>query len=278
MSLSRRQFISTGFKSLVMISAAGIMQSFSAEKHPLPAKGKIRLRFAIASDGHFGQPKTPYEALHDEMVHWLNREKKDRGLDFSFINGDILHDDASYLPAVKKSFDRLNMPYYVSHGNHDHVEEAVWLQAFGQPWHYSFEKKKVPFLVLNTAEISGKYSCPDLQWTEKELQRFAAAPALFVFMHITPLTWTDNGIDCPELIRLFEKHPNVKAVFHGHDHDQDSVKEHNGKPYFFDSHIGGSWGTAYRGYRVVEVLKDGSILSYQMNPAAGEVVNRKEVR
>jgi hypothetical protein len=28
---------------------------------------------------------------------------------------------------------------------------------------------------------------------------------------------------------------------------------------------------------VVEVLKDGSVISYQMNPAAGKVVNKKEV-
>jgi hypothetical protein len=70
---------------------------------------------------------------------------------------------------------------------------------------------------LNTAEVGGKYTCPDMAWTEKALQRYASAPALFVFMHITPFKWTDNGINCPELIHLFQKHPNVKAVFHGHD-------------------------------------------------------------
>jgi hypothetical protein len=75
------------------------------------------------------------------MVDWLNREKRGRGLHFSFINGDLLHDDAGYLPAVKASFDRLAMPYYVSHGNHDHVEEEAWQQTFGHPWHYSFEQK-----------------------------------------------------------------------------------------------------------------------------------------
>lgn len=278
MSLSRRRFIRTGFKSLVLFSAGGVLQSFAAGEYKLPAKGKIRLRFAVASDGHYGQPKTTYESMHDEMIDWLNREKKARGLDFSFINGDLLHDDASYLPAVKAKLDKLAMPYHVSHGNHDHVEEPVWQQTFGQPWHYSFEQNGIPFLVLNTADISGKYSCPDLAWTEKELQRFASAPAVFVFMHITPLKWTDNGIDCPELIALFEKHSNVKAVFHGHDHDQDGVKEHNGKAYFFDSHIGGSWGTAYRGYRIVEVLKDGPVVSYQMNPKEVKVVNRKEIK
>jgi hypothetical protein len=277
MSLSRRRFISTGFKSLVMISAAGILESFSAGEYHLPATGKIRLRFAVASDGHYGQPKTAYEAMHDEMIGWLNREKKGRGLHFSFINGDLLHDDASYLPAVKEKFDRLTMPYYVSHGNHDHVEEAAWQKAFGQPWHYSFQQKGVPFLVLNTAEVSGKYTCPDLGWTEKELERFATAPEVFVFMHITPFKWTDNGIDCPELVALLGKHPNVKAIFHGHDHDQDAVKEHKGKHYFFDSHIGGSWGTDYRGYRIVEVLKNGSVISYQMNPLAGKVVNKSGI-
>lgn len=277
MSLSRRRFISTGFKSLVIISATGVIQSFTANEYDLPAKRKIRLRFAIASDGHYGQPQTAYEAMHDEMIHWLNREKKGRGLDFSFINGDILHDDASFLPAVKNKFDRLAMPYYVSHGNHDRVEEAGWQQVFGRPWHYSFSQKQVPFLVLNTADVSGKYSCPDLLWTEKELQRFASAPALFVFMHITPFRWTTNGINCPELVALLEKHSNVKAVFHGHDHDQDGVKEHRGRHYFFDSHIGGSWGTEYRGYRVVEVLKDGAVISYQMNPGDGKVVNKNEV-
>lgn len=277
MPYSRRQFIRTGFQSFIAISASGVLQSFAAGGNALPAREKIRLRFAVASDGHFGQPKTPFEALHDEMIDWLNKEKKGRGLDFSFINGDLLHDDAGYLPAVKARLNRLSMPYYVSHGNHDHVEESVWQQVLGQPWHYSFEKKKVSFLVLNTAEVSGKYTCPDLAWTKKELERFASAPVVMVFMHITPFKWTDNGIDCPELISLFEKHKNVKAVFHGHDHDQDGVKEYKGTPYFFDSHMGGSWGTAYRGYRVVEVLKDGSVVTYQMNPSAGAAVNRNEV-
>jgi hypothetical protein len=41
---------------------------------------------------------------------------------------------------------------------------------------------------------------------------------------------------------------------------------HNGLPYLFDAHFGGNWGTEYRGFRVVEVMKDNSILTYMMNP------------
>jgi hypothetical protein len=92
-------------------------------------------------------------------------------------------------------------------------------------------------------------------------------------MHITPFKWTQHGISCPELVELFNKQTNLKAVFHGHDHDQDGAKENSGKHYFFDSHIAGNWGTQYRGYRIVEILKTGKILTYQMNPSSSQKVN-----
>ncbi len=65
---------------------------------------------------------------------------------------------------------------------------------------------------------------------------------------------------------MIKLHKNVRAVFHGHEHDQDDVKIVDSVPYMFDSHVGGSWGTSYRGFRVVEVLKDNSIVTYIMNP------------
>lgn len=34
----------------------------------------------------------------------------------------------------------------------------------------------------------------------------------------------------------------------------------------FDGHFGGSWGTEYRGFRVVEKLKNGSLRTYLMDP------------
>jgi len=34
----------------------------------------------------------------------------------------------------------------------------------------------------------------------------------------------------------------------------------------FDSHIGGNWGTNYRGYRIVELQKENKLLTYIMNP------------
>jgi hypothetical protein len=97
-------------------------------------------------------------------------------------------------------------------------------------------------------------------------------------MHITPFNWTKGGLSCPEIAELFSRQENLKAVFHGHDHDQDNVKEYKRKYFFFDSHIAGNWGTIYRGYRIVEILKDGTIITYQMNPINEKTVNTKEIR
>ena len=277
MSVNRRQFLQLSFKTAVVIGVGNTLQSFVSSDFILPAKEKIKMRFAVASDGHYGQPDTKYDEMHDEMVSWLNAEKKDRGIDFTMINDDLFHNDTAMLPEVKKKWDGLTMPYYVSHGNHDMIEEENWNKMWNMKWHYAFEQHDVAFLVLNTADKEGKYICPDLDWAKENLEKYQSKERLFVFMHITPFNWTKGGLPCPELIEMFNKQKNLKAIFHGHDHDQDNVKENKGKYYFFDSHVAGNWGTDYRGYRIVEVLKSGEIITYQMNPTTQQKVNTNNV-
>jgi hypothetical protein len=60
-------------------------------------------------------------------------------------------------------------------------------------------------------------------------------------------------------------------VFHGHEHDQDGATMKGNVPFLFDAHIGGNWGTDYKGFRVVELMDDGSMITYMMNP--GEKLN-----
>ena len=273
MSVNRRKFFQLTFKTVVVIGAGNTLQSFAANSFTLPHKDDILLRFAVVSDGHYGQPGTKYEEMHNEMVDWLNAEHKKRSLNFTVVNGDLFHDNNEMLLPVKKQWDKLVMPYYVSHGNHDKVTEDVWQQTFNTKWHYAFEHDDIAFLVLNTADVTGKYIWPDLQWTKEQLEKYAAKKQLYVFMHITPFDWTKGGLPCPEIASMFSNQKNLKAVFHGHDHDQDNVKENGGKYFFFDSHVAGNWGTTYRGYRIVEVLKNGSVITYQMNPSGNIQVN-----
>ena len=274
---NRRDFLKLTFKTVVIIGAGNTLQSFTASVFNLPSKEKIQLRFAIVSDGHYGQPDTAYENMHNEMIDWLHAEQKARGIDFTFVNGDLFHDNPEMMPLAKQQWDKLQMPYHVSHGNHDRISEDAWQQTFNAKWHYDFEERDVSFIVLNTADEQGKYICPDLNYAKEQLEKLTDKEQLFVFMHITPFKWTGAGIPCPELTAMFSKQKNLKAVFHGHDHDEDNVKESDGKYYFFDSHVAGSWGTDYRGYRIVEVLKDGNILTYQMNPSKQQQVNNNMI-
>ena len=105
------------------------------------------------------------------------------------------------------------MPFYVSHGNHDNCTEAVWINSWNSPWHYTFEHNDTGFIVLNTADEKGTYICPDMAFAKQALQKMKDKQQLFVFMHITPLTWTKNGIDCAELVEYFTGQQNLKAVF-----------------------------------------------------------------
>ncbi len=277
MVFNRRQFLKLTLGGVAFISTGNPLQLFAGESFVLPSKDQLKLRIAIASDGHYGQPKTEYDQFHDEMVSWLNTEHSSRGVDFAIINGDLFHNDNSFLSAVKSKWDKLAMPYYVSHGNHDMIDEDTWIKTWNNPWHFGFEISDTAFIVLNTADDKGTYICPDLDKTTQLLKQYEHHEELFVFMHITPVKWTSAGIDCPEIIDLFNNQSNLKAIFHGHDHDEDNVKEKDGKFYFFDSHVAGSWGTDYRGYRILEVMKNGNTITYQMNPEKLQKVNSHRI-
>jgi len=274
MRISRRKFLRDGLGTIVIISVGNSLQSFLPSSFSLPRREDVKLRFATASDGHYGQPGTEYVIDHTNMVDWLNKEKGDRGLDFVVVNGDIIHDDPQYLPQVKASWDRLQTPYFVTHGNHDMTSEAAWQTLWGIPFDHAFETKGTGFIILNTADEKGKYTGPDLEKTKTLLNSYKSKEKLFVFMHITPVKWTTHGIDRPDIVALFNEQKNLKAIFHGHDHDVDGRQEKEGKHYFWDGHVAGNWGTAYKGYRIVEVLNDGSVLIYQMNPLVRSKVNQ----
>ena len=71
----------------------------------------------------------------------------------------------------------------------------------------------------------------------------------------------------PEFLDLLSRYKNVRAVFNGHDHDEDNIKIKNKIPFIFDAHFGGNWGISYRGFRIVELRKDNSLLTYILNPS-----------
>ncbi|WP_205510041.1 metallophosphoesterase family protein [Longitalea arenae] len=272
--MDRRSFLKNSTPILLLLTNGKLLyRSVSS----LANAGKsVKFRFAVASDGHFGQPKTSWENDYANIIQHINQQHKKSRLKTCIINGDIIHDDPAMLPLAKQRLDQLKMPYYVTQGNHDRVNAEVWQNTWKMPVNHAFELDKQVFLLATTSNEKGEYVCPDLDWMRAQLEKYKAAPNVFIAIHITPVKWTDNGIACPEFISLLKDHKNVRAVFNGHDHDQDDMKETEGIPFLFDSHIGGSWGTTYKGFRMVEVLSDNTIATYILNP--GVKLNEHQLR
>jgi hypothetical protein len=229
----------------------------------------VALRFVVASDAHYGQPGTTYDAMIEKITTQINMFHKETPLDFCVINGDIIHNEKHLLPLAKQKLDALDPKYYVTRGNHDMVTADYWQEVWGMPLNHMVEIKKNAIILGDTSNEDGKYLSPDLNWLAKQLEANKQKKNVFLFLHIPQKAWTANAIDTPGFEALVNQYPNITAIFHGHEHDQDGVKLLGSRqvPCLFDAHMGGNWGTPYKGFRVVEMLKDGTLLSYMMNPS-----------
>jgi hypothetical protein len=230
----------------------------------------VLFSFAIGSDLHYGQPETTYEKNLEEFAAAINRIHAARPLSFCFVNGDLVHDDISHFPAVKKGLGELKMKYYVSQGNHDHANEAQWKNAWNLPLNFTYELHDYGFIAATTSDERGEYKCPDLKFLADSLKKYESKKGVFVFLHINTSKLKNASIDCPEILEVLKAGKNLIGVFNGHDHDVDAVLDKEGVKFLFDGHIGGNWGLKYHGSRVVEVRKDGTIVTYIMKDGVAE--------
>jgi predicted phosphodiesterase len=224
------------------------------------------LRFVIASDGHYGEKDTEFDRYFKNLVENVSSFHKNSSVDFCVFNGDIIHDEKNFLLPAKNHLDRLPVKYYVTKGNHDKVTDAYWNEIWGIPVNHEVIVEKNTFLLATTSNEKGEYLSPDLIWMKAKLDSNKSQDNVFIFIHIPQGKWSANAIETPGFFELLARYKNVKGVFHGHEHDKDDIKMHGAIPFMFDSHFGGSWGTTYKGFRVVELAKDNSFLTYIMNP------------
>lgn len=244
---------------------------------PFISYGKIdlpkatSLKFITASDGHFGQADTDYETSHRQLIDAINREEN---VDFVVFNGDLIHDDPKWMPEVKKVYDTLKVPYYTTRGNHDKVTDAVWEQIWGRPDNFSFVSREQHGIILaSSSNEQGDYLCIDAAFLKSELEKHKGLSHVFLFVHISQNDWTRHGIPCQEILDLIASYPNLKATFHGHDHDVDGIMLYKKKPFLWSGHFGGSWGNPFPSYRLVEVGEDGKAVTYLKTVKDGTILN-----
>jgi len=264
MKSSRRTFLKNFSITTAWLLGGGLQNLTTAEV--LALKNNVVFRFAVASDSHYGQPGTTFDDFISRITSQVNLFHQQSPLHGCIINGDIIHDKKELLVAAKQKLDQLTMPYYITKGNHDMVSDDYWNEVWKVPVNYEAVFRKNTFLMLTTSNEKGEYLSPNLAWLKDKLNEHKKQKNIFLFIHIPQYKWTANAIDTPAFFELLTQYTNIKAVFHGHEHDQDGVKIMNDTPYLFDSHIGGNWGTSYRGFRVVELLKDNTMITYIMNP------------
>ncbi|MBC7913390.1 MAG: metallophosphoesterase [Pyrinomonadaceae bacterium] len=276
---SRRTFIK---HSLTGITALSLLPSIQLFAEPaeiiINANSKAsKLRFALASDGHYGQAGTDSDTFFTDIIKWLNAEHIKSPLDFVIFNGDLVHDDPKLLEVIKtKYFNNLKMPFYAVPGNHDRCSTAQWKSVFGYEDNCVFKLKNTGFILANTSNEKGEYVCPDNMFLKTSLEEFKNLETVFVILHIPPHKWMPQEtffVECSDTLPLLHQYTNVKAVFHGHDHSLDGIRYTNKLPHFFDGHFGGNWGTDYKGYRIVEVAENNKIQTYQVNASMNPILN-----
>ncbi|MDB4901121.1 MAG: metallophosphoesterase [Mucilaginibacter sp.] len=277
---NRRKFISTAVTGMAGLTLLPAINTFAnnSNEYSRNNERKVKLRFALASDLHYGQEGTDSALNAGNIVKWLNEDHAKNHLDMVIINGDLVHNRPDLLPEVKsKYFDKLDVPYYTIPGNHDFADAAIWKNVFGYEDKFTVEHGDIAFVFANTADTKGVYVCPDNAFIKASLDKFTSKKIVFVILHIAPVQWLKTEVNiflnCPETVELLHAYPNVKAAFHGHDHSLDGVRYTDKLPHFFDSHTGGNWGTDYKGYRIVEVGEDYQIYTYQVNASQNPVLN-----
>ncbi|RFZ85737.1 metallophosphoesterase [Mucilaginibacter terrenus] len=280
---SRRNFIATTLTAAASLTLLPSVNSFANIGNTYRRNGdtKPKLRFALASDIHYGQPGTPFDENTGNMVKWLNADHAANHLDMIIVNGDLVHDRTDLLPVIKSKYlDKFSVPYHTIPGNHDRADAQLWKSVFGYEDRYTVEHGDIAFVLANTADTQGKYVCPDNTFIKASLEKFRSKKIVFVILHIPPVMWSkdDVFVDCPDTMELLHGYPNVKATFHGHDHLLDGVRYTGNKfPHFFDSHIGGNWGTDYKGYRIVEVDENYQVYTYQVNASQNPRLNSNKL-
>lgn len=304
--ITRKSF----FKKSGLIGLTGVLMPnklFQKNKESVDCKIKelrrgrnIIHRIIVAGDGHWydkhidsDNPRQGkwannvlYDARHDMMIDWLNRETETFGTDFLVFNGDLVTNRPHHLPVVKEQYDKLTSKYYVTHGNHDHSSEENWKNIWGYGRNHSFEFGKYAAILLNSADEEGNYMSANTDWLKNQLTLFVEKEGIIIFCHIdqhnrNPLSLSRDRRAAPgqypdeeyKITTLMLETTNLKMVVYSHNHRMDGhmpviQSARNGGrrvDTFYTGHFS-AWGLPYFSYRVIEVYDDDMISTYVLDP------------
>lgn len=221
-----------------------------------------KYNFALVTDVHVSPINTaPYE----DLVNTVNSINETPEIKFVVVSGDLTEEgDRGSLLKVKRTLDKLKVPYYAITGNHETKWSESGMTAFGKIFgsdRFRFEYDNFMFLGFNTGPVirmmDGHVSPQDILWLESELKQVGQNKPIIIVTHYPLLDGdVDNWYQVTDLLRKY----NVKAVLGGHYH-KNALKFYDGIPGFINrSNLRGN--EKFGGYSIYEVNND-SILVFE---------------
>lgn len=163
----------------------------------------------VRGEGMPTEPKN-YKDRLQLLVETLKKEE----MDFFIANGDLVHDDPTYLPAVKQELDKVGVPYHVSFGNHDRATESYWQSVWGHDRNTDFSHGEYAFVLPRSADETGARVAVDTDWLSEKLQQYADKKGILMVTHVPQTDHWRNSPDATEVRQLLKQSDNfIGAVF-----------------------------------------------------------------
>ncbi len=176
--------------------------------------------FALFTDLHISVANSvPTHDLQNAVIE-VNAT---HGIDFVVVSGDVSENgDCLSLSEAKNILDKLNVPYYITAGNHETKWSESGATDFGKIFgndKFSFNHKGCEFIGFTSGPIikmgDGHIAPQDIDWVKSELIKTGDKVPVFIITHYPLLTGdVDNWYEMTDIIRQF----NVQAVLGGHYH------------------------------------------------------------
>ena len=196
------------------------------------------VRWAVIGDNGTGE--SPELDVAKEMQRYWTKVK----FDFVTMDGDNIyggHSPRDYERKFEEPYKPLldeGVKFYASLGNHDDAQIEINYKPYnmGGNRYYTFDKKDVEFFVLDS-----NYMTPQqLSWFEGKLKSSTAKWKIAYFHHPLYTCAKFHGPDIDlrnQLMPLFKEY-GVNAVWYGHEHVYERLKQQQGIYFFLEGESG----------------------------------------
>lgn len=254
----------------------------------------IDLRFVIIPDIHYlqdnhsstndvntvrgdGPPTKPagYKERLDFLIETLKSEKM-KGLDFFIANGDLVHDDSSFLPIVKSKFDEVGVPYYVTYGNHDRATEQEWLDVWGYGRDMDVVFGDYAFLMPRSADETGARIPVNTSWLANKLNQYADKKGVLLVTHVPQTSNWRNSPDATEVRQILKQSKNLIGSVFSHVHGGTTTEKIDNLMFAMTGHFA-HYGRNFYSIRKFEIDQNDEISSELYDVSHNRVIAKQVI-